>query len=97
MALWQFTPIADPEDPHWLDYPRWSEVVVRARSAGEAIAVASDTLDPGVEQIGNESPSGRNGVEDEKLYRLRRVDPAGARLEFMKEDGPPGLLRVTRQ
>ncbi len=68
-ALWRIVPVANDDDPRWLDHPIWGEVMVRAGSAADARrrAAALDRRD----DAGND---GRSGFDDEKLYAVRPVD-----------------------
>lgn len=73
MPIWKIEPVADPDDPRWLDHTRWDAVTVRADSAGTALATAArDLYGPGM-QVGNETSPERSGFEDVKLYRVRRI------------------------
>jgi hypothetical protein len=84
MALWKIEPVARPDDPRWQDYRRWREIVVRADSAALAVVQAARELGTPEPQIGNESPAGRTGLEDVKLYRVRPVSD---------DDLVPGVTR----
>ena len=88
MPLWRIRPIAEPDDPRWLDHAIWSEVVVRADSAAQARrAAASEDADG--------AGDGRSGFDDEKLYWVRRVgeDQAAA---FAGFPGPVVLTCLQR-
>lgn len=76
LALYRLVPIARPDDPNWDRAPNRGEVVVRARSSGDARVVAAQA----------ETEEGAAGVfttavrasafMDEKLYHIRD-EPAG--------------------
>lgn len=74
MPLWKIVPNATADDPRWLDFPRWQEVIVRADTAGEAVLNAANELGRQRRQVGNESPTNATGLEDEKLYTVHRLD-----------------------
>ncbi len=96
MALWKFTPVAVADDPQWLDFERWSEVVVRADSLGMALTVAAQGLGDAEHPAGNESPSGSTGIGNGKLYRVDRIDPADMGGIQLDSDGPPEIVRAVR-
>ena len=91
MPIWKIEPAAGADDPRWLDSVRWHEVVVRADSPAMAIAVAARELGARDHGIGNESPAGRTGLEDEKLYHVRRLAPTD---EPAQDDGSSSEPRV---
>lgn len=96
MALWKFTPVAVADDPQWLDFERWSEVVVRADSLGMALTVATHGLGDAEHPPGNESPSGSTGIGNEKLYRVDRIDPSDLSGTQVESDGPAEIVRAVR-
>jgi hypothetical protein len=69
MPLWMIEAVIRPDDPAWMDRPRWKSVVVRASSPAFARLVAK-TLEP-PKAVGNESPSHRTVFDDEKLYWVK--------------------------
>jgi hypothetical protein len=73
MPLWKIVPNATADDPRWLGFPRWREVIVRADTAGEAVLIAANELGRQHRQVGNESPTNMTGLEDEKLYSVHRL------------------------
>lgn len=76
LALYRLVPTARPDDPNWDRAPNRGEVVVRAKSSGDARVVAAQA----------ETPEGAAGIFttevkasaflDEKLYTVRD-EPAG--------------------
>jgi hypothetical protein len=96
MALWAFRPVAAADDPRWLDHPLWGELVVRAPTAALARLVAADfeRSHAADEVLGNESPSGASGVEDDKLYQVRRLGPRAA--PELDAEGPDEVVRAAR-
>lgn len=80
LALYRLVPTARPEDPNWGRAPNRGEVVVRAKSSGDARVVAAQA----------ETEEGKAGLFttevkasaflDDKLYTVR--------------DEPPGRYRV---
>ncbi len=78
MPLWKIVPVVPTDDDRWLDYTPWREVRVRAQTPALARVVASDSLRRIPDLTGNESPSERTGLEDEKLYHVLPVDPDDA-------------------
>lgn len=78
MALWKIEPVTDADRSRWLDHPIWVEVVVRAPSAALARLLAAEMeRDAMIDHAsaGNESHSFSSGFDDEKLYRVRPLDP----------------------
>ena len=90
MPVWRIFPVARESSARWLDYARWSEVLVRASTAARARVIASAELDDRSEPIGNESAAGHAGLEDEKLYHVVRVEDAD-------NDGPDAVLEARRK
>jgi hypothetical protein len=85
LAIYRLVPIARPDDPNWDRAPNRGEVVVRARSSGDARVVAAQA----------ETEAGKQGLFttevtasaflDEKLYTVRdepegRYPPIGPRI-----------------
>jgi len=65
VATWRIVPIAEKDDPRWLDHAAWREVIVRAPSSGAARLIASRLeFDPARPPVGNENPSFQSGFED---------------------------------
>ena len=65
MPLWRIRPVAEPDDPRWLDHAIWSEVVVRADSAAQARRAAAASEDA------DEPRDGRSGFDaDEPIESL---------------------------
>lgn len=79
MPLWKLVPVVPTDDDRWLDYTPWREVLVRAPSPAMARVVASRSLQRSPDLAGNESPSARTGLEDEKLYHVLPARPEDAR------------------
>lgn len=87
LALYRLIPAALPDDPNWDRAPNRGEVVVRARTSGDARVVAAQA----------ESEEGRAGLFtttvrasaflDEKLYAVRD-EPEGR----FSASGPRGVL-----
>ena len=77
LKLYRLVPSAHPDDPNWDRAPNRGEVVVRARSSGDARVVAAQA----------ETTNGRAGLFttavrasafiDEKLYAVHDVAPGG--------------------
>lgn len=92
MTLWLITPSAGREDTRWLDFPIWTEVIVRAPSAARARLLAAQMeaeMTADATPLGNESLAFRSAFEDEKLYQVRRLNPGDA-----PEHAPEGPERV---
>jgi hypothetical protein len=90
MALWALEASAVAEDTRWLDFPIWTDVVVRAPTAAQArlVAAAMEAAEIGdPTTAGNETLSFRSGFQDEKLYQVRRIH-----LSDTPEEGPPAVL-----
>lgn len=97
MILWKITPVADADDPRWLDQPMWSEVVVRAETAGEALMLAGHMQRAAVDDIrpiGNETLRFASGFSDEKLYHIRRLDRDDDNAH--KADGPAEVVHAVK-
>lgn len=94
MRLWKFVPVAQLDDPYWQDRPVWREVIVRADTSGLARSIASKLeVDLDAPNVGNETLSQRNGLEDPSLYQaveLTRTEAAA----FGGGDGPEGIVRA---
>lgn len=79
MKLWKIEPVADTDDPRWLDHHMWQEVVVRAETSGEALNLArvmDEMKMSDVATVGNESQALTSGLGDEKLYRIKPLNAA---------------------
>ncbi|GAB4391414.1 MAG: hypothetical protein Tsb0032_03080 [Kiloniellaceae bacterium] len=95
MNLWMIAPAAPLNDSRWLNFPQWTEVVVRAQTAAEARMLAGrmeQRLDADLTPTGNESHPFRSGFEDEKLYHVRRLEPR--ELPDTAAKGPPEVLHA---
>lgn len=97
MTLWAIVAVAGKDDPRWLDYPAWDELVVRAPTAAAARLVAAEfeRRHAPDDAIGNESPACSSGVADDKLYQVRRLDPAAA--PELVPEGPDEVVRATKE
>lgn len=79
MPLWRIHPVVHPSDSRWQGRPIWAEVIVRAETAAMARVIAAKLDEPAVpHRLGNETLCFRSGLEDEKLYWVRRLDAADA-------------------
>lgn len=90
MPLWSIEASAVADDSRWLDFPIWSDVVVRAASPSQArlVAAAMEAGEIGdATTQGNETLSFRSAFQDEKLYQVRRVHLTGT-----ADDGPDGVV-----
>jgi hypothetical protein len=76
MPLWRIEPCAVATDSRWMDFPIWTDVVVRAPSPARARLVAAE-MDAWLHNeqvpVGNETLEFRSGFEDEKLYRVSEL------------------------
>ncbi len=78
LGLWQFTPLAPPEDSRWLSHRPVRALYVAASTPAQVRLVAAHADVPQTEgKVGNESGHAHSRFRDEKLYR---VDPAPAEL-----------------
>lgn len=75
LHLWIIEAVAAPNDSRWQGRQIWDQLVVRAPTSGLARLAAERwaLTQLGNQRIGNESPSPRAGLLDEKLYWARRV------------------------
>jgi hypothetical protein len=80
--LWRLRPIADPDDPRWLNAPIWNEVVVAAETSGEARFLASQweaavvQHDPESDVAGGTAMDYPSALADPTLYELTEVEGA---------------------
>lgn len=82
--MWMIYPVAWPEDSRWQGRDIWDRVIVRAPSAALARVKAAKLDRPKEEhRVGNETLCFRSGLEDERLYWVRRLkeDEAQAYLD----------------
>ncbi|MFB9949461.1 hypothetical protein ACFFP0_11415 [Rhizobium puerariae] len=91
LKIYRLVPLAAPDDPNWQNAPPHGEVVVRARTAGDARLVASDAeLD--FTEI-DASPAEGNSTDmasafrNEKLYTV--IEDESGRYEA---DGRRGVV-----
>jgi hypothetical protein len=92
MPTWKITPAAREGEDAWLDYGRWTEVIVRAPTAARARVVAAAELHNRSAPIGNESAAGYAALEDPKLYHVVRVN-GGAR-RYAEDRRREGVLKA---
>jgi len=92
MQLWRLTPATDEADPRWRGQKPLGELLVAARTPGEARVVASHALAGGdTTAVGNEIGPPTTAVNDPKLYRLDRLS---ARRRKLPET--PQVLEIQR-
>ncbi|MFA7429783.1 MAG: hypothetical protein WCZ23_06480 [Rhodospirillaceae bacterium] len=97
MTVWMLIPSTHDADPRWQDRPIFSEVLVRAETAGMARRLAArfelgmDPDDTG-RAVGNSSEPLGSALEDEKLYQMLTLDDAALADDIRL--GPPGVLRA---
>lgn len=108
MPLWRLIPTAHETDPRWQGRAIFSEVVVRAETAGlarRAAACFELPTDPenNLAAVGNGAEPLTAGLEDEKLYRLEPIAPdheqafLEAHRSTLAESEPEiGILYATR-
>jgi hypothetical protein len=65
---------------------------VRADSAALAVLQAARELGTPEPQIGNESPTGRTGLEDVKLYRVRPIGDDDLPADIARDGPSPRVL-----
>lgn len=97
LPVWRIFPVAHSNDSRWQDRPIWAEVIVRAPSATMARLIAATSLsgDSALARVGNESGSGRSGIEDGVLYWATRLsDEVGAGLA--ENPGAARLLKAVK-
>jgi hypothetical protein len=92
-----FIPTARDTDPRWQGRQIFTEVLVRADTAGMARHLAARFelgVDPDAtgQTIGNSSEPLGSALEDEKLYQMLTLDDAA--LDDVIRHGPPGVLRA---
>lgn len=75
LALYRLVPVARPDDPNWDRAPNRGEVVVRARSSGDARVVAAQAETE--EGMGGQFTTKvrASAFMDEKLYTVRDEPP----------------------
>lgn len=87
--MWMIYPVAWPEDPRWQGRDIWDHVIVRAPSAAMARVQAAKLDRPKVvNRLGNETLSFRSGLEDERLYWVRRLTEDQAQAYLAEETVP---------
>jgi len=77
-----FQPVAEADEPRWLNGPIWSRLVVRAPNAGAARFVASHWENRMMQ------PEGEVGAVAEMDYQSALADPA--LYEVTEANAPPG-------
>ena len=92
MPIWRIVPAVREDASAWLDYRRWTEVIVRAETAARARVVAAAELNDRSGPTGNESPAGQAGLEDPKLYHVARLT-AGIR-QYASDPRREGVLEA---
>lgn len=95
MKLWRIEPCAVASDSRWMDFPIWTDVVVRASSPARARLVAAEMeaqLLGDQTPVGNETLKFRSGFEDEKLYQVSEL----RRLSGTPLEGPEEVV-IARQ
>lgn len=93
MALWRFTPVADPRDSRWQDRQIREGLIVRASSPAMARVIADRQVPSSVRgAVGNETRSSRGGFADSSLYWLQRV-PADEAKKLGGDSGPDGVVQ----
>jgi hypothetical protein len=74
MHIYRLIPIAEPGDPHWQLSPYQGEVVVRAKSSGDARQVAveieADFLNTDAKPGEGVSTTNASAFRNEKLYTV---------------------------
>jgi hypothetical protein len=77
--VWKFTPVAQAEDPRWLNREIAQTLFVEAPTSAEAIVAAAAWDSRHVSgHVGNESAHNHSAFADEKLYRVDRTAPEEA-------------------
>ena len=97
MPLWKILPVARADDPRWQDCVHWRVIVVDAETAIMAVLAAAEELGAPDRQIGNESPAGRTGIEDEKLYHVSLLEPDALPPEALEPTTQPKVLLAIPQ
>lgn len=100
MPMWTIYPVAGPADPRWQGRTIWDRVIVRAPTAAMARVLAAKLDRPRVpHRMGNETHCFRSGLEDERLYWVRRLsneDAAACSTEPLAS-GRDGLVTAVRR
>jgi len=91
MKAWLIEPAAAPSDSWWQGRKIWARVVVVAPTPAQARMLAERWVleqegEP-TPQVGNESPTPRPGLDDEKLYHVRP-----ALEEVVDDKARPGVV-----
>ncbi|WP_022729029.1 hypothetical protein [Fodinicurvata sediminis] len=87
--MWMIYPVAWPEDSRWQGRAIWDRVIVRAPSAAMARVKAAKLDRPKEERrMGNETLCFRSGLEDERLYWVRRLKEDEAQVYLDTETAP---------
>jgi len=76
LHVWQFTPVARPDDPAWQGRTIWEDFRIVAPTVGTAMLLAS-RYDEKLKGLSTEDSQDRqqlrSGLEDARLYRIDRV------------------------
>ena len=92
MPIWRIVPVVSENDAAWLDYGRWTEVVVRATTAARARVVAAAELHDRSRRTGDETSAGYAGLEDPKLYHVVRLTSGTRR--YASDPRREGVLKA---
>jgi len=91
MRIYRLIPVADPDDPNWSLSPCQGEVVVRAKSSGDARMVATtaeiDFPEIGAKPAEGVSTASASAFRNEKLYTV--IEDISGRYS---SDGPRAIL-----
>ncbi|HWU64062.1 MAG TPA: hypothetical protein VN112_18760 [Ensifer sp.] len=91
MRIYRLIPVAGPEDPHWSLSPFQGEVVVRAKTSGDARIVATaaeaDFPEHAAKPAEGVSTAGASAFRNEKLYTV--IEDISGRYS---SDGPRAIL-----
>ncbi|WP_454747764.1 hypothetical protein [Ciceribacter selenitireducens] len=91
LNIYRLVPLAEPDDPNWQNSPYQGEVLVRARTTGDARVVAmeaeGDFLQSDAKPAEGVSTTNGSAFTDEKLYTVVREENSRH-----TRHGPRGVL-----
>jgi len=102
MGIYRLRPIARPDDQNWDHATNQGDVVVRARSSGDARVVASEAeaIASGITDLKATTKLIASAFRDPKLYSVQRIyDSAFAEVgpRVLLEGSPHPALRRARE
>lgn len=99
LNVYRLVPTAEPDDPRWDNSPGYGEVVVAARTSGDARIVASsrelDFMEIDAAPAEGNSTNGASPFRNEKLYTVIEIDSNRTDLKRGVLEGTIGVDNLT--